>query len=333
MTVCIEGDRGFYLGAAAQLVDNDRELASSWAAPHIVPNSAHKWVLGRFVEAERANNNRQLFGLDGLQMGRPSITHAPMNMNHASRRIVGAFVATDLIYPTGVGDPGEDDEEAKTFSTDQRDKLAKKGQALPDGSFPIENESDLRNAIQAVGRAKDPAAARRHIIKRARALGLSDLLPEGWTGEKSAATAHPYIEALGVFWRYYFPEEYALVEDAHARGALFYSMECVPNQIQCAGDGGCGEVFDYFGRQDASYCDHLNDNAADKLLIEPHFTGGALIIPPVQPGWANADVHSLVAQHSLFAERVHQGISEERPHLSPVDWEALMNQVMAITKM
>jgi hypothetical protein len=69
---------------------------------------------------------------------------------------------------------------ARDFSNSERMGLAKKGHALPDGSFPIANEQDLRNAIQAVGRAKDPAAAKAHIKKRAAALGLSKLVPAGW---------------------------------------------------------------------------------------------------------------------------------------------------------
>lgn len=67
-----------------------------------------------------------------------------------------------------------------TFSEAERKTLAKRGAALPDGSFPIRNASDLRNAIHDVGRANDPAAAKRHIIKRARALMLKSELPLSW---------------------------------------------------------------------------------------------------------------------------------------------------------
>ena len=66
------------------------------------------------------------------------------------------------------------------FSQEQRDKLADKGKALPDGSFPIVNAKDLENAIHLVGRAKDPAAAKAHIIERAKALGLAKSLPPDW---------------------------------------------------------------------------------------------------------------------------------------------------------
>lgn len=70
--------------------------------------------------------------------------------------------------------------EAREFSTKQRKKLAKKGQALPDGSFPIANTSDLHNAIKAIGRAKNYSKAKAHIISRARALGATKMLPDGW---------------------------------------------------------------------------------------------------------------------------------------------------------
>ena len=61
-----------------------------------------------------------------------------------------------------------------------RERMASEGQAMPDGSFPIANGTDLRNAIQSVGRSSDYAAAKKHIITRARALGMTDTLPESW---------------------------------------------------------------------------------------------------------------------------------------------------------
>jgi hypothetical protein len=69
------------------------------------------------------------------------------------------------------------------FSEKERKKLAKKKEAMPDGSFPIRNTSGLKNAIQAVGRAKDPDKAKAWIKKRAKALGKEDLLPDTWKAE------------------------------------------------------------------------------------------------------------------------------------------------------
>jgi hypothetical protein len=68
----------------------------------------------------------------------------------------------------------------RAFSEERRMELAKEGMALPDGSYPIVSEADLRNAIQAFGRAKDKEAAKRHIMKRARALKLESLIPGNW---------------------------------------------------------------------------------------------------------------------------------------------------------
>ena len=72
------------------------------------------------------------------------------------------------------------DFEKRDYSMEARRRMAESGQAMDDGSFPIANKTDLSNAIQAVGRAKNYEAARRHIISRARALGAEDMLPDDW---------------------------------------------------------------------------------------------------------------------------------------------------------
>ena len=68
----------------------------------------------------------------------------------------------------------------KDYSDKERQMLARRDMALPDGSFPIVTAADLRNAVQAVGRASNYARARNHIIRRAEALNRTDLLPEEW---------------------------------------------------------------------------------------------------------------------------------------------------------
>ena len=72
----------------------------------------------------------------------------------------------------------------RAYSEDTRKEMGKSGHALPDGSFPIKDEEDLRNAIQAYGRAKDKNAAKAHIIKRAMALGKENLIPMNWVPKK-----------------------------------------------------------------------------------------------------------------------------------------------------
>lgn len=68
----------------------------------------------------------------------------------------------------------------RDYSMDARRDMAASGMAMPDGSFPIANGGDLQNAIQSVGRASNYAAAKEHIVRRARALGMIDMLPEDW---------------------------------------------------------------------------------------------------------------------------------------------------------
>lgn len=74
----------------------------------------------------------------------------------------------------------------REFSDKKREALAEKGHALPDGSYPIETEKDLENAIQSYGRAKDPKAVKAHIISRAKDLGATESLPEDWKVKKFA---------------------------------------------------------------------------------------------------------------------------------------------------
>jgi len=68
----------------------------------------------------------------------------------------------------------------RAFTEKKREKLGDTGKALPDGLFPIVTVQDLKNAIKTHGRAKNPAAAKAHIKKRAKALGQTKLIPENW---------------------------------------------------------------------------------------------------------------------------------------------------------
>lgn len=83
----------------------------------------------------------------------------------------------------------DDIEVKRMYSADDRRAMAKAGAALPDGSFPIKDEEDLKNAIQAFGRASDPKAAKLHILKRATELDAEDLIPAAWGQEMTSKKA------------------------------------------------------------------------------------------------------------------------------------------------
>lgn len=68
----------------------------------------------------------------------------------------------------------------------ERKAAASTGAALPDketgGRYPVRNRNDLKKAIRAVGRStkSSHSVVRKHIIRRARALGLSSMIPDTW---------------------------------------------------------------------------------------------------------------------------------------------------------
>lgn len=92
----------------------------------------------------------------------------------------------------------------RAFNEEQREEMAKEGLALPDGSFPISNVDDLRNAIMAHGRSTDKEKAKIHIMKRARDMGKEDMLPASWVTKKkdgavSAISDADFMQSLVEF--------------------------------------------------------------------------------------------------------------------------------------
>lgn len=114
-------------------------------------------------------------------------------------------------------------EERKNYSAAQRKTMAKNGQALPDGSFPIADTEDLQNAISAFGRASNPGAAKAHIIKRARALGATSMLPDAWKAQQKS------LDALDE-WR----------RDLALRGLGLYQPNLPPVELRGL-EGGTGD--------------------------------------------------------------------------------------------
>jgi len=100
--------------------------------------------------------------------------------NRNSEKSFGA----DIFGFTDVSKVKEEYAAKRDRGMETRRRLAEAGQAMPDGSYPIVTDQDLRNAIQAFGRSSNPAATKEHIMRRARALGRTDLIPENWMEEK-----------------------------------------------------------------------------------------------------------------------------------------------------
>lgn len=245
-----EGNDRIYIAGDAWLMGQVRdgvEIATSeWAAKHMIPNEANSYVLGRFVEADRANSNKQYFKMGDLLLAQPTIAYAPLNINHAGAP-VGAFVQSEMQYP-------------------------------------------------------------------------------------NAADDHAVIEALSVFWKAYYPELHDKVQDAFAMGSLYYSMEAVPTSLSTIGGSDDTAEYAYMGRTSGSYPDEINNRTCEAIVLNnPHFVGGALILPPAQPGWNKADVKQLskfMTDQWESAEAIHSGVEEMAPHESPSMRETLVNELI-----
>ncbi|MGE3468194.1 MAG: hypothetical protein AB7J13_14850 [Pyrinomonadaceae bacterium] len=248
MGVYLETDKGFMFAGTARLVDPVAHDVA-WAERSVEFNPALKYVLGKYVEADRANFNNQFWTLDDLRGSHRTVKNGPLNIGHKQRSIVGHYIDTELVYPV----------------------------------------------------------------------------------DSAAEEPMPFIEALACFYEYYFPDEYQLVQKAHDAGSLFFSMECVARSVTCSGETGCQTEYAYAGARSDSYCEHINNGLSVKQLNQPHFLGGALIIPPDKPGWKGAeikDLSALIRSEVEDAERVYEFAKSESSHLDATQWEQVMAMVL-----
>lgn len=290
----VEVERAFVTHAAS-----GRTVITAPVREIAAVNTGFTYLRGRFVEADHANDNGAMWTTEDLQIGGPTVAGGPLNWLHDDRKIIGSLLQGELVLAR---------EEARKFKAEKRRKMAKAGTAMPDGSFPIANAEDLANAIRLAGKAKDPAAARRHIIRRARALGLSDRIPDSWKREKSELEiVSNHIVADAAVWRFLFPEQAKTIEKAAEDGALYYSMECISREVACLdtpGRPGCGETFGYGDYDAGRCCQHLRERSSVRRFVDPVFLGGAIIVPPVVPGWTGAEA-TVVRQAARLSEENH----------------------------
>lgn len=150
-----------------------------------------------------------------------------------------------------------------------------------------------------------------------------------------AAAGTAKIQALSGMWTHIFPFESAVIDQANDQGALFYSMECRGTHVHCAGPDGCDESFDYMAPD--GHCDHLKERSSIRHIVNPTFRGGAIIVPPTQPGWSRARAtvlleESLREEASMYAEQTELAFNEaqsEGRNITAHAWESLMTLLLA----
>jgi len=115
----------------------------------------------------------------------------------------------------------------------------------------------------------------------------------------SASGVGNHIVMLGAIWSHIYPQEANVIQRASENGKLWASMECVSQEVACLA---CNKTMGYadYMKQEAR-CDHMRQGMPRRFK-DPTFGGVGIIVPPVRPGWANADVRVLMPQAAKLAE-------------------------------
>ncbi len=166
----------------------------------------------------------------------------------------------------------------------------------------------------------------RHIIG---AIAESALVrPTPLQVEAANELTQPYIAAASAIWRWIWPQESAVIEQASDQGKLWYSMECISERVHCG--EGCG-AYSYIDVVKASeqVCDHVKQKQTTRRFENPTFLGGAAIVPPIRPGWGDANAE-LVKEAASHAEKAYEQAGQ--PDMKSSEWELLMGQVLSYAK-
>ncbi len=169
--------------ADKKLIFRTREEAES-AALEMGCSGAHQHGIGKWMPCEtmeefssiRSSPNKRRMVIDTPTMRRQRrIIQLPKATQRDWEPLINRGVRGVETLPGGGLVAGKRD-----YTDERREEYADRGLAMPDGSYPIRDIGDLKNAIQAFGRAKNKPAVKRHIKKRAKSLGRTDLIPDNW---------------------------------------------------------------------------------------------------------------------------------------------------------
>jgi hypothetical protein len=333
------------------------------------------WIAGDFVEGDKANSNKQFWTAGDLELAEYTIKYAPLNMVHKFRTPVGFYAATRTVSldrltlvdsSLALEDLDLDSDDLEAFLAfdellaaieaadgvviDEEGDEAKKG--VVHAPYKIVKRGKKWTVVNNIGETKATFKTRTAALAYQQALyknvpGAAKMAATTpWTGGKKAKTSKASlsafdddttgsmkIQALSGLWSHIFPQENAQAEAASEEGTLFFSMECRGSHLVCAGDMGCGEKFDYADA--SSHCDHLLSRTSIRHIVNPVFRGGALIVPPVKPGWKQAGAsvinEAVMAEAAAFAEqneRQYTAVAADGG-MTASAWEHLMSQVLA----
>jgi hypothetical protein len=134
-------------------------------------------------------------------------------------------------------------------------------------------------------------------------------------------------------WKEFFPYETRMVEMASQSGLLFWSMECQSKTIRCetSDDGkwtGCGKEypFEQWAQRPETLCDHMREKSSQRHFVQPRYNAGAVIVPPVKPGWREAKAQ--VREHAEMLAAMHYAEAAAQADIPDDQLVSLMEQVV-----
>lgn len=155
------------------------------------------------------------------------------------------------------------------YNAEQLKEMLAKGEAFKnaagDPSYPIADREDLENAIHAVGRGgADHDAIRKYIMGRAKALGLSNLIPSTWNSDGSV-DGQKSVPAGGT-------------EDRHSQAAAEAAIKPNPEHLECiaAIDAALDEAMKYFCAADRDSLPADINQAIDLVASAAHNVGSLM---------------------------------------------------------
>lgn len=160
------------------LVDGEEETGSEWINPHT------ELDLYNFI-FDMKDNIKRILGIevqDEFQLVMKSFKEGK--------------ISKDIFTSYCEKNPEKLEKSANktSFTHEERKDLAKKGEAMPNGKYPIRNRQDLKDAIRLSGSSSmSKEEVKKWIKKRAKELNLEDELPEDWKVEKTMDTADAHV--------------------------------------------------------------------------------------------------------------------------------------------
>lgn len=148
------------------VVDSEEEIGSAWIEPGTELDD-YEFIF------DMKDNLKKILGLE----------QKPSNLIKIQKAYFNGDISEEVFKSYCEQHPDEIEKaNNKTyFSHKERKDLAERGEAMPNGKYPIRNSQDLKDAIRLVGASDMPESkVKAWIKKRAKELGFEDELPKDW---------------------------------------------------------------------------------------------------------------------------------------------------------